>query len=205
MRRIASGDGRRDNRGPIPDAPARRAAAAARRRRPQRGKLRIYFGAAPASARPTPCSAPRSASARPGATCVVGVVETHGRSETAALLAGLERCRCARSPYRGRTLHEFDLDAALARKPAADPGRRAGAHQRARLAPPQALAGRRGAARRRHRRLDDTQRPAPRKPERRRRRHHRRPRARDRARHGVRRGRRGRAGRHRRPTSCSRA
>ena len=55
---------------------------------------------------------------RPGRDVVIGVVETHGRSETAALLAGLDRCRCATCAYRGRTLAEFDLDAALARKPA---------------------------------------------------------------------------------------
>ena len=76
------------------------------------------------------------------------------------------RTRAARS-------REFDLDAALARQPGADPGRRARAHQRAGLAPSEALAGHRRAAGRRHRRLHDAQRPAPREPERRRRRHHR--------------------------------
>ena len=65
----------------------------------------------------------------------------------------------------------------------------------ARLAPRQALAGRRGAARRRHRRLHHAQRPAPREPQRRRGPDHRRHRARDGARLRLRAGRRGRAGR----------
>ncbi|NBW07408.1 MAG: sensor histidine kinase KdpD [Caulobacteraceae bacterium] len=52
-----------------------------------------------------------------GLDVVVGLVETHGRKETAALLRGLEVL--ARNPidYRGRTLLEFDIDGALARRP----------------------------------------------------------------------------------------
>jgi len=53
-----------------------------------------------------------------GREVVIGVVETHGRSETAALLAGLEALPLHQVPYRGRVLPEFDLDAALTRKPA---------------------------------------------------------------------------------------
>ncbi|MFS2055592.1 two-component system sensor histidine kinase KdbD, partial [Variovorax sp. CT11-76] len=45
-------------------------------------------------------------------------VETHGRGETAALLAGLDALPLREIAYRGRTLAEFDLDAALARRPA---------------------------------------------------------------------------------------
>ena len=48
---------------------------------------------------------------------VVGVVETHGRRETAELLEGLELLPRRPVPYRGVTLQEFDLDGALARKP----------------------------------------------------------------------------------------
>ena len=51
-----------------------------------------------------------------GRDVVVGVVETHGRSETAELVAGLEQLPLKDISYRGRTLKEFDLDAALARK-----------------------------------------------------------------------------------------
>ena len=52
-----------------------------------------------------------------GRDVLVGVVETHGRSETAALLAGLPQLGLREVAYRGRTLTEFDLDAALARRP----------------------------------------------------------------------------------------
>ena len=48
---------------------------------------------------------------------VVGVVETHGRAETAALLEGLTAQPRRRMEYRGRTLEEMDLDALLARCP----------------------------------------------------------------------------------------
>ncbi|MEK6298759.1 MAG: two-component system sensor histidine kinase KdbD, partial [Paraburkholderia tropica] len=52
-----------------------------------------------------------------GVDVVVGIVETHGRSETAALTNGLDVMPRQRLAYRGRMLDEFDLDAALARKP----------------------------------------------------------------------------------------
>ena len=84
-----------------------------------------------------------------------------------------------------------------ARKEAgADPGRRARALERRRLAASEALAGRRRAAVDGHRRLDDAQRAAPGKPQRRRRRHHRRARPGDVARHLLRPRRRGRPRRH---------
>jgi two-component system sensor histidine kinase KdpD len=50
-----------------------------------------------------------------GTDVVIGVVETHGRKETEALLAGLERLPQLEIPYRDKVLKEFDLDAALAR------------------------------------------------------------------------------------------
>src|SRR5258708_20178666 len=52
-----------------------------------------------------------------GRAVLVGVVETHGRAETAALLEGLEVLPPKSIEYRGKTLLEFDLDAALARRP----------------------------------------------------------------------------------------
>ena len=139
-----------------------------------------------------------------GVDVVVGVVETHGRAR--------DRRRCSRprghaapprSTTAAATLEEFDLDAALARRPAAGRWSTNSPTPTRRQPPPQALAGRGGAARRRHRRLDHAQRPAPRKPERRGRADHRRARARDRARLRARPRRRDRAGRPRRPTSCS--
>ena len=55
---------------------------------------------------------------REGADVVIGWVETHGRAETAALAEGLERLPARELEYRDVKLQEFDLDAALARKPA---------------------------------------------------------------------------------------
>jgi two-component system sensor histidine kinase KdpD len=52
-----------------------------------------------------------------GVDVVVGYVEPHGRAETEALLHGLEQINYLEVKYRGRTLRDFDLDAALARKP----------------------------------------------------------------------------------------
>ena len=52
-----------------------------------------------------------------GADVLVGIVETHGRTDTAALLAGLPQLPMMALDYRGRTLPEFDLDAALERRP----------------------------------------------------------------------------------------
>ena len=128
-----------------------------------------------ASARPTRCSRRRARCATRGVDVVVGVVETHGRKETAALLAGPRGPAApGASSTAASTLERVRPRRRARAQPRADPGRRARAHQRARLAPPEALAGRRRAARRRHRRLHDAQRPAPREPERRRRRHHRR-------------------------------
>ena len=54
---------------------------------------------------------------RRGTDVVVGIAETHGRAETAALLDGLDVFPRKRVPYRGRTLEELDLDALLARRP----------------------------------------------------------------------------------------
>jgi two-component system sensor histidine kinase KdpD len=53
-----------------------------------------------------------------GLDVVVGIVETHGRNDTAALLQGLEILPPRMAEYRGASLREFDLDAALKRAPA---------------------------------------------------------------------------------------
>lgn len=53
-----------------------------------------------------------------GLDIVVGVVETHGRKDTAAMLKGLAVLPLKRQAYCGRHISEFDLDAALARRPA---------------------------------------------------------------------------------------
>lgn len=86
--------------------------------RARRGKLRIYFGASAGVGKTWAMLSAAQREHAAGRDVVLGVVETHGRSETAALLAGLETLPPRDVPYRGRTLKEFDLDAALARKPA---------------------------------------------------------------------------------------
>lgn len=82
-----------------------------------RGKLTVFLGAAPGVGK-TYSMLNRSRRLKTaGIDIVVGLVETHGRSETAALLEGLEVLPRWPVEYRGHTLEEFDLDAALARKP----------------------------------------------------------------------------------------
>ena len=102
-------------------------------------------------------------------------------------------CRASSIPYRGVELQEFDLDAALARKPRLIVVDELAHTNAPGVAPRQALAGRRGAPRRRHRRLLGDERPASREPQRRRRQDHRHPRLGDGARPRVRRRARGRA------------
>ena len=63
------------------------------------------------------CCKGRAACKESGVDIVVGLVETHGRRETAALLDGLDILPRQEVDYRGRILEEFDLDAALARQP----------------------------------------------------------------------------------------
>ncbi|HZG28248.1 MAG TPA: sensor histidine kinase KdpD [Ensifer sp.] len=84
----------------------------------RRGKLTIFLGAAPGVGK-TYAMLQRARRLRDAGTdIIVGLVETHGRSETASLLEGLDILPRREIEYRGRTLHEFDLDAALARRPA---------------------------------------------------------------------------------------
>jgi two-component system sensor histidine kinase KdpD len=83
----------------------------------QRGKLKIFFGASAGVGKTYAMLAAAQAAKTEGVNVVVGLVETHGRKETAALLQGLEVLPLREIEYRGRTLKEFDLDAALARKP----------------------------------------------------------------------------------------
>jgi len=86
--------------------------------RAQRGKLRIYFGASAGVGKTWAMLSAAQRERATGRDVLIGVVETHGRSETAALLSGLEALPLRELDYRGRTLAEFDLDAALARRPA---------------------------------------------------------------------------------------
>jgi two-component system sensor histidine kinase KdpD len=82
-----------------------------------RGRLKIFFGAAPGVGKTYAMLEAARARAREGMDVVVGVLETHGRPETAALLEGLPALPKRDLEYRGISLQEFDLDAALARRP----------------------------------------------------------------------------------------
>ncbi|MDQ0084653.1 two-component system sensor histidine kinase KdpD [Variovorax boronicumulans] len=83
-----------------------------------RGKLRIYFGASAGVGKTWAMLSAAQRERATGRDVLIGVIETHGRTETAALLTGLDTLPLRELDYRGRTLAEFDLDAALARKPA---------------------------------------------------------------------------------------
>ncbi len=85
--------------------------------RAARGKLRIYFGANAGVGKTFAMLSAAQREKKSGKSVLIGVVETHGRSETAELLAGLEQLPLKDVPYRGKSLKEFDIDAALARKP----------------------------------------------------------------------------------------
>ncbi len=82
-----------------------------------RGRLKIFLGAAPGVGKTFEMLSEGKARAREGVDVVVGVVETHGRAETDALTRGFEILPRLAIPYEGRTLHEMDLDALIARAP----------------------------------------------------------------------------------------
>src|ERR1700749_4502814 len=78
-----------------------------------RGRLWVFLGAAPGVGKTYAMLARARALKRDGLDVVVGLVETHGRAETAALLEGLEVLPRRSVDYRGQQIEEFDLDAAL--------------------------------------------------------------------------------------------
>src|SRR6201998_425984 len=90
---------------------------AARREERRVGKLRIFVGAAPGVGKTYEMLQQAHARKKDGYDVVVGVVETHGRKETEALVEGLEVIPRKRVEYKGRTLEEMDLDAILKRRP----------------------------------------------------------------------------------------
>ena len=100
-----------------PDPDALLAQVEADERKAQRGKLKIFFGASPGVGKTyAMLQAARQQQAQ-GVDVVVGLVETHSRVETGRQLEGLGQLPLRQIEHRGRTLHEFDLDAALQRKP----------------------------------------------------------------------------------------
>lgn len=86
-------------------------------RRQQRGRLKVYLGFAPGVGKTYEMLQEGQRLKRQGVDVVVGVVETHGRADTAAQLADLEHVPRRTVEYRGVTLEEMDTAAVLARRP----------------------------------------------------------------------------------------
>ena len=84
----------------------------------RRGHLRIYFVASAGVGKTFAMLTAARALRSEGKDVVVGLLETHGRKETEALLEGLPVLARRMLDFQGRSLPEFDLDAALARRPA---------------------------------------------------------------------------------------
>jgi len=97
---------------PSPDA------LLAEARREGRGRLKIFLGAAPGVGKTYAMLQAAHDRLRDGVDLVAGVVETHGRRETEALVKGLDLLPYRQVDYRGRIFREMDIDALLARKPA---------------------------------------------------------------------------------------
>ncbi|HBM7341290.1 TPA: two-component system sensor histidine kinase KdpD [Klebsiella oxytoca] len=97
---------------PDPDRLLQHAAA------PHRGKLKIFFGACAGVGKTWAMLAEAQRLRAQGLDILIGVAETHGRKETAAMLEGLSTLPLRRLSHRGRYVKEFDLDGALARRPA---------------------------------------------------------------------------------------
>jgi two-component system sensor histidine kinase KdpD len=107
-------DQRRDtNSRPAPDA----LLEAARREEGRAGRLKIFVGAAPGVGKTYEMLQQARARLKDSYDVVVGVVETHGRKETEALLEGLEIIPRRMVAYRGQSLDEMDIDAVIARHP----------------------------------------------------------------------------------------
>ena len=82
-----------------------------------RGHLKIFLGAAPGVGKTYAMLASARSEKAGGRDVVVGLVETHGRRETQQLLEGFEEFPRKPIVYRNQIMHEFDLDAALERRP----------------------------------------------------------------------------------------
>src|SRR6201986_4769740 len=85
--------------------------------RSKRGRLKVYLGFAAGVGKTFRMLEEAHAMKRRGVDVVLGVIETHGRAETAALITGLEEVPRRSFSYRGVTLEEMDVDAVLQRRP----------------------------------------------------------------------------------------
>lgn len=102
-----------DNRDDRPSPEALLAEA----RREGRGRLKIFLGAAPGVGKTYAMLEAAHDRVREGIDVVAGVVETHGRRETEALLTGVDVLPPREVEYRGKSFREMDLDALLRRRP----------------------------------------------------------------------------------------
>ena len=98
---------------PLPEA----LLEAARREDSPLGRLKIFVGAAPGVGKTYEMLQSAHARLKAGVDVVVGLVETHGRAETEALLRGLEVVPRKRIEYKDQIVEEMDLDAVIARRP----------------------------------------------------------------------------------------
>ena len=101
-----------------PDPDALLAAVNREERPANRGRFKIFFGFSPGVGKTFAMLEAARRLRASGADVVAGIVETHGRGETARLLDGIEVLPRLEVPYRGHVLREFDLDGAIARRPA---------------------------------------------------------------------------------------
>ena len=83
-----------------------------------RGRLKIFFGMCPGVGKTFAMLRAGQQEARAGTDCVVGIVETHGRKETEAMITGLTVFPRKQLSHRGTTLEELDLEGILAKRPA---------------------------------------------------------------------------------------
>lgn len=100
---------------PDPDALLKRVQAEEARQ--AEGKLKVFLGASPGVGKTYAMLEAAHEQRRDGVDVVIGVVETHGRAETDALVNGLDVLARRAIEYRGTVLQELDLDTALARRP----------------------------------------------------------------------------------------
>ena len=108
---MAGKDASREQSRPDPDA------LLAEAKRQDRGRLKVFLGMSPGVGKTYEMLSSGARRAREGLDVAVGLVETHGRKETEALVEGLEVLPRKPIEYKERVLMEFDLDGALARRP----------------------------------------------------------------------------------------
>ncbi|MFN8530782.1 MAG: sensor histidine kinase KdpD [Anaerolineae bacterium] len=104
-----------EHRRPDPDELLQRIAE--EEARSKRGRLKIFFGAAAGVGKTYAMLEAAQTLRAEGVDVVAGYVEPHRRPETEAMLDGLEKLPTRTVEYRGVQIQEFDLDAALTRKP----------------------------------------------------------------------------------------